>query len=95
MASKTHNLKIAPEYLDAQLAGIKNFEIRKNDRGYKVGDRLWLREWDGAEYTGRYTTVYVTYITPYQQKPGYVVMSTSPLQHTSGRMLQDAERLAD
>lgn len=41
--SELHVLKIAPEYLAAQLAGVKNFEIRKDDRGYKVGDRLWLR----------------------------------------------------
>ncbi|VDG18222.1 hypothetical protein [Lactobacillus brevis] [Lactiplantibacillus mudanjiangensis] len=76
--AKIHELKIAPEYMAAQLAGIKNFEIRKNDRDFQVSDRLWLREWDGDEYTGRNITVYVTYITSYQQKPGYVVMSTSP-----------------
>ncbi|VDG18564.1 hypothetical protein [Lactobacillus brevis] [Lactiplantibacillus mudanjiangensis] len=73
--SNLHELKIAPQYMAAQLAGTKRFEIRKNDRGYKVGDRLWLREWDD-HYTGRTTVVTITYITDYQQKPGYVVLST-------------------
>ncbi|WP_047999400.1 DUF3850 domain-containing protein [Lactiplantibacillus herbarum] len=76
--SKVHELKIAPEYMAAQLAGIKNFEIRYNDRDFQVGDQLRLREWDGSKYTRREITAYVTYITSYQQKPGYVVMSTRP-----------------
>lgn len=76
--SKIHELKIAPEYMAALLTGVKNFEIRKNDRDFQVGDRLWLREWDNGKYTRREITAYVTYITSYQQKPGYVVMSTSP-----------------
>jgi len=76
--SKIHELKIESEYLKAQLAGVKCFEIRKNDRDFQVGDRLHLREWDGTEYTGRETTVFVTYMTGYQQKDGYVVLGTSP-----------------
>ncbi len=40
----THELKIQPKYFNAVLMGTKNFEIRKNDRDYHVGDRLWLRE---------------------------------------------------
>lgn len=34
----THRLKIQEQYADAVLNGTKTFEIRKNDRGYKVGD---------------------------------------------------------
>ena len=41
-----HELKILPEYFKAQKAGKKNFEIRKNDRDYKVGDKLVLKEYD-------------------------------------------------
>lgn len=48
-----HKLKIAPEYYEAQARGLKNFEIRKNDRNYHTGDYLTLREWDGENYTGR------------------------------------------
>ena len=41
-----HKVKILPKYLQAVLKGEKTFEIRKNDRGYKVGDIIELREWD-------------------------------------------------
>ena len=36
----THRLKIHEQYADAVLNGTKTFEIRKNDRGYKVGDKI-------------------------------------------------------
>lgn len=36
----THRLKIQEQYADAVLNGTKTFEIRKNDRGYKVGDEI-------------------------------------------------------
>lgn len=36
----THRLKIHEQYADAVLSGTKTFEIRKNDRGYKVGDKI-------------------------------------------------------
>lgn len=91
--AKIHELKIAPEYMAAQLAGVKNFEIRKNDRDYKVGDKLHLCEWDGAGYTGRDTTVFITYMTSYQQKDNYVVLSTSPYWFQDSRMLRDMRLL--
>ncbi|WP_373879805.1 ASCH/PUA domain-containing protein [Levilactobacillus brevis] len=73
----THELKIQPEYFNAVLMETKTFEIRKNDRGYKVGDVLILKEWvpDTKRYTGKELARKVTYITGYQQKPGYVVMA--------------------
>ena len=42
---KVHKLKLDSNYYDNSAAGIKNFEIRKNDRNYQVGDVLELREW--------------------------------------------------
>lgn len=36
----THRLKIQERYADAVLNGTKTFEVRKNDRGYKVGDEI-------------------------------------------------------
>lgn len=36
-----HELKIAPEYFKDVRTGLKKFEIRKNDRDFKVGDRLF------------------------------------------------------
>lgn len=36
----THRLKALIKYADAIMDGTKTFEIRKNDRGYKVGDKI-------------------------------------------------------
>lgn len=37
-----HNLKLNDRYFDAVANGVKTFEIRKNDRGFCVGDTLKL-----------------------------------------------------
>jgi hypothetical protein len=44
-----HTLKTDPEVFQAAMQGVKTWEIRKDDRGFKVGDILCLRE---TEYTG-------------------------------------------
>lgn len=36
----THRLKVLIKYADAIMNGTKTFEIRKNDRGYEVGDKI-------------------------------------------------------
>lgn len=56
-----HQLKIKPEYFADVANGIKTFELRKNDRDFKVGDTLVLQEYDG-DYTGRFRKVTVTYL---------------------------------
>jgi hypothetical protein len=60
-----HNLKTHPEPFNAVCNGVKTHEVRKNDRGFKVGDILHLHEWcsDTGEYSGRWTGVCVTYIS--------------------------------
>lgn len=40
----THDLKCWPEFFCPVRSRLKTFEIRKNDRDYKEGDRLYLRE---------------------------------------------------
>lgn len=61
---RVHSLKTWPEYFEPVLAGVKTFEIRKNDRGFKVGDILALEEYEpGTErYTGRICYRRVLYI---------------------------------
>ncbi|WP_304341582.1 DUF3850 domain-containing protein [Metaclostridioides mangenotii] len=72
---KTHSLKIQSKYFDAVLNNKKNFEIRKNDRDFKIGDTIVLREVKIDElYTGRTISGIITYITDYEQKDGYVVL---------------------
>lgn len=42
--SQTHHLKIDSKMFTSLLNGKKNYEIRYNDRNYKVGDFLILKE---------------------------------------------------
>lgn len=69
-----HELKILPAYFNDVFSGRKNFEIRKNDRGFRVNHILMLREFDGKNYTGSYIHKKITYITDYNQKDNHVVM---------------------
>lgn len=39
-----HSVKCLPEYFAPLLKGIKTFEVRKNDRFYRVGDYLAVNE---------------------------------------------------
>lgn len=36
----THRLKVLIKYADAIMDGTKTFEVRKNDRNFKVGDKI-------------------------------------------------------
>ncbi len=78
---KTHELKILPEYFDDITSGKKTFEIIRNDRNYKVGDVLILREWNKRNYTGCEVTAEVTYILDDFEalKEGYIVMGIKVL----------------
>lgn len=72
-----HKLKIHPAYFKDVCTGKKSFEIRKNDRDYKVGDILLLQEFvpETKEHTGRVVERKVIYITEYAQQENYVVMA--------------------
>jgi hypothetical protein len=43
---KVHDLKTHPEHFDAVERGEKTAELRRDDRGFEVGDALLLRRWD-------------------------------------------------
>lgn len=77
-----HELKILPEFFEAVTSGRKQFEIRKNDRDFKIGDILHLREWNGENYTGDSYKAEITYITHYAQKDGYVVLGIRGVEET-------------
>lgn len=46
---QTHRLKCWPQYFTRVLAGQKNFEIRYNDRDFKLHDRLELCEFEPCQ----------------------------------------------
>ncbi len=66
-----HDIKINQKYFEDVLKGNKTFEVRKNDRNFKVGDKLILKEWDGVKYTGRTIKKRITYIL--EDDSGYVL----------------------
>ncbi len=67
-----HDIKIFPAYFDQIISGDKTFEIRYNDRDYKIGDVLRLHS---KEYIKRVTSVRVKYIfSDFGLLPGWVVM---------------------
>jgi hypothetical protein len=45
-SSKLHHLKTWPRWFVPAWAGLKPFEVRKNDRGFMAGDGIILEEWD-------------------------------------------------
>lgn len=75
----THDLKCHAEQFDAIAVGLKNFEWRKDDRGYAVGDMLMLRRYDQrrAAYTGEFLMRRVDYVLRkgFGMPRGYVVLS--------------------
>lgn len=74
---KRHILKVLPEFFTPLAKGVKNFEVRLNDRNYQVGDELLLREFQG-DYTGSIILRRIQYILPGGQfgiEEGYVVLA--------------------
>ncbi len=74
-----HELKTWRGYYSQVLYDFKTFEVRKNDRDFKEGDWLKLREWDNqlGEYTGQFLYRRIGYILHGGQfgiEKGYVVM---------------------
>ena len=76
----THDLKTWPEFFDAIERGEKTFELRKDDRGYRVGDFLRLKEYlpKDERYTGRERVVQVMYLVAgpvFGLRAGYACMA--------------------
>jgi hypothetical protein len=59
-----HNLKTWPEYFKEVRSKAKTFEVRENDRGFKVGDLLVLHEYapQSKSYTGEAEIRAVSYL---------------------------------
>lgn len=59
---KIHKLKIGTMFFGDVAAGVKNFELRKNDRGFKTGERVRFEEVKDGEYTGRFIDADIVYM---------------------------------
>lgn len=78
-----HALKSEPQFFEAVINKQKTFEVRKNDRDFRVGDYLALNEWDSPMlgYTGRSVLLRVKYILADERfcKEGFVVLGFYPI----------------
>ena len=82
-----HKIKIHPQYFAAVMDGTKTFEVRKDDRGYTVGDMLVLREWEVTGIVGRPSG-----IGGFRDVGGY---TGRKCQHTVTYILRDVPGIED
>jgi hypothetical protein len=86
MTKQMHEIKTINPYFSDMWNGNKPFEIRREDRGYNLGDVLWSREYNPNDntYTGREMLCSVDYmIAPGEfagLSPGYCAMGCEVLQ---------------
>lgn len=83
----THALKTWKPFFQPQEDGEKLFELRKDDRPYKVGDKFLSQEYDSQknEYTGRETMYTITYILRdaefFGLKQGYCILQLKAVEN--------------
>ena len=75
----THTLKSLPHYFHAIRRKEKNFDVRRDDRGFQKGDTVILREWDPKflRFVGNDEHRKIKYILAGGQfgiEPGFVVL---------------------
>lgn len=80
---KLHKLKTIQPFYDEVIEGIKKFEVRLNDRDFKVGDQLRLLEFDveNQRVSGWGTPLLkIVYIldNPKYCKDGFVIIGFEP-----------------
>ena len=71
-------MKIQSQYFWAVVEGKKKAEFRKNDRDFKVGDMLILKEWieDEKSFTSNYVVAVVTDATLLDEwAAGFILIS--------------------
>ncbi|MEI8166444.1 MAG: DUF3850 domain-containing protein [Chloroflexales bacterium] len=77
--AKVHTVKSHPVWFNAIWYGAKTAELRRDDRGYEVGDTLAQHEWkpETQTYTGRVIIAPITHIVRDTEhlSPGYAMLS--------------------
>ncbi len=97
MPTFQHELKTDPAVFQALFDGKKTYELRKDDRGFETGHKLWLREtrYTGEEmkagapleYTGRKTRHTISHVLRgpiYGLMSGWVILSVSACRIADG-----------
>lgn len=103
--SRVHELKSYPYLFEATLRGTKKHDMRRADRGFRVGDRVLLREYDDKleRFTGRSLLATIGYITSVENpcalshdglREGYCILSLRMSPFQSMRNLYLARRSA-
>ena len=79
-----HNLKCWPDFFEPAYSGNKTFELRLNDRKFKINDEMYLHEYHPVtgDYSGRVLETVITYVSDIRGvgalKPGYVAIAFLP-----------------
>ena len=82
---KTHNLKLNINFCDDVMTGVKTFEIRKNDRNFKVGDHIRFVPIKGCSVSTKHLIsekeYEITYIiNGWGLKKGYVALAINEVK---------------
>lgn len=79
---KVHSIRLAKTYFNDVASGKKSFELRKNDREYKVGDMLEMLEFADGKNTGRIIQAEVVYMLEEYTglEEGYCILGISVLK---------------
>lgn len=75
-----HRLKTINPFFTDLWKRKKKFEIRKNDRNYRIGDHVYLEEYDSIndKFSGRFICAQITYVLNQKQfsnglQKGYII----------------------
>ena len=80
-----HELKCINPYFSEVFCGMKKFEVRLNDRDFKLDDNIVLKEYEDGQFTGFEVHATINYILHGGQfgiEAGYVVLGFLILELT-------------
>ncbi len=83
----THAMKVEPEPFQAMADGLKRFEFRRNDCGFRVGHWLLLQECESGVFSGRQLDAEILYMLDgpaFGVPDGYAVLSVRILRFQEG-----------
>ncbi len=85
-STRTHDLKTVAPYFGYSQKGVKDFEIRFDDRDFLVDDILNLQEYKYGELTGECVQKRIKYILRRFEglQTGYVVLGLEDIEREEG-----------